>query len=315
MKKNLLRILRVILVIAPLVWIYTRTNAADLGETLRSIHLPFLIYILAAYFFGMFLQGTKWWILIRRFVPELKLSKALSVHFESAFYSIALPTAAAHDVVKSVILSRSHSPQVVWAAAWICKLMGFLALIILSVFGALYIQSEILPDNFRSSLIAALAVVTVMAAASFSKRITRPLRTIMAAVLSPKIMSRAEKFREGIYIFKHERTTLLQTFLITAATHLLIMFTISFTIYAITGKFYLIECLAFVPLIEIVALSLPLTPGGIGIREAMMAAFFMHLGLSPEQTASYVTISLLVPMLKLTGGVCPLYRFAAKRKS
>ncbi|MDR2727896.1 MAG: flippase-like domain-containing protein, partial [Chitinispirillales bacterium] len=289
MKKNLLRILRVILVIAPLVWIYTRTSAAALGETLSAVHWPLLIYILALGFFGMLLQGTKLWILIRRFVPELKLGKAVSVHIESAFYAVSLPTAAAHDVVKSVMLSRSHSPRVVWAATWLGKPIGFLVLIILSVFGALSIQSETLPENFRSSIIAALAALTVMTAASFSKKITRPFRTITAALLSPKIMSRLEKLREGIYTFKHERITLLQTFIITAVIQLLVMFNISLSIYAVTGRFYFIECLAFVPLVEITAISLPLTPGGIGIREALMAAFFMHLGLSAEQTASYVT--------------------------
>ena len=315
MKKNLRRILSVILIIAPLVWIYTRTDVTALGETLGAVHPLILVYISVLYILGMILQGTKWWVLIRRFVPEFGLGKALSVHLESVFYAIALPTATAQDVVRSVILSRSHSPQTVWAAAWLGKLMGFLTLIMLSVFGALYIQEEHLPANFRITVITALALITVMTAASFSKKITRPLRRVMAALLSPKIISKADKLRESIYIFKHERTTLLQTFLITVITQLLIVFIISLTIYAITGNFYFIECLAFVPLVEIAVIALPLTPGGIGIREALMAAFFMHLGLSAEETASYVTISLTVSMLRLTGGIFPLYRFAAKRKS
>ncbi|MCL2689316.1 MAG: flippase-like domain-containing protein [Chitinispirillia bacterium] len=314
MKKNIRRVLSIVLVIAPLVWIYTRTSAEALAETLNAVRPLLLICILALAFFIMIMQGAKWWVLIRRFVPELRLGRAVSVHIESAFYAVALPTSAAHDVVRSVMLSRSHSPQVVWAATWLGKLIGFFVLILLSVFGAVYVQSETLPANFRSSIFAALAVLTVMSAASFSKKMTRPLRTIIAAVLSPKTMNRLDRVREGIYTFKHERSTLLQTFIITAAVQLLVMFMISLTMYAVTGKFYFIECLAFVPLIEIVALSLPLTPGGIGIREALMAAFFMHLGLSPQETASYVTISLMVTMLRLTGGVYPLYRFVAKRK-
>ena len=309
------RILRVILVIAPLVWIYTRTDAGALWGALGSVRLPLVMFILSLHFFCIVLQGAKWWVLIRRFVPELKLGRAVGVHLESVFYAIALPTAAAQDVVKSVILSRSHSPQIVWAAAWLGKLIGFFVLVVLSVFGALYIQDEILPANFRSSLIGALAVITVMTAASFSKKITRPVRVIMAAALSPKIMRRLERIREGIYTFKHERKTLLQALLVTIVTQLLIIFTVSFMIYAVTGNFYFIECLVFVPLIEIAAISLPLTPGGVGIREALMAALFMHLGLSAEETATYVTISLLVSMVRLAGGVYPLYRFIAKRKS
>ncbi|MDR0307596.1 MAG: flippase-like domain-containing protein [Chitinispirillales bacterium] len=316
-KKILLRLLRVILVAAPLVWVYTRTDGAALKEAIAAVHIQSLFYIAALYFLGIMTQGAKWWILVRRFIPELKLSKAVFVHMESTFYAMALPTAAAQDVVKSVILSRNHNPQIVWAASWLGKLMGCFVLIMFSVFGVIYLQSDLLPAGFGESLFTTLALMTVLIAASFSKKVTRlfkPLKPAAASLLGPKIVTFAEKMRNGIYAFKHERITLLQTFLFSTVSMLLIMFTISFTIYTVTGQFYFIECLAFVPLIEIMALSLPLTPGGLGIREALMAALFVHLGLSAEQTATYVTISLLMSMIRLTGGIMPLYRLAVRRK-
>jgi len=314
-RKMPVRLLRAALAIAPLVWIYTRTDADALGEILASISPTLLLGIAALVFVNMLLQGVKWWVLIRRFVPELKLTRTVSVHMESAFYAIVLPSGAAQDVVKSVMLSKTHNPSVVWAAAWLARLMGFFSLLLFSFIGILYLDSDILPAEFRVSMVTAVAVIVLLCAASFSKTVTRPLRGVAVRIIPPGIMAKIEKLRDGIYAFKYARKTLAQTFAISTAIHFLIIFGASLTVYAVSGKFYLIECLAFVPLVEIMAISLPLTPGGVGIREALMALLFTTLGLSGPQIASYVTISLLVSMLaRLAGGTPILYRVIVRQK-
>lgn len=312
-KKVLLRLLRVALAVAPVVWIYTRTDAGAFGEAVAAMDMRLLFAILALSFICVALQGIKWWVLIRRFAPELKMSKAVIVHLESAFYSFVLPMAA-QDIVKSAMLSRTHSPSVVWAASWLARLAGLLSLLAFSVTGLIYLESGILPAGFRVSLITAIAATALLGAFSFSKKMTRPIRAITAKIISPKIMSSVEKLREGIYAFKYARKTLALTFLISTAINSLAIFCISLAVYAVSGKFYLIECLALVPLVEIMVIALPLTPGGIGVREALMALFFTRLGFSGEQTAMYVTIGLLMSMVRITGGIPPLYRVITKRK-
>jgi len=312
-KRILTQTLRAALAIAPIVWIYARTSAAAFREDLASVSVPLIAAVLALIFVNMLLQGVKWWTLIRRFVPGLKLRRAVAVHLESAFYSIMLP-AAAQDVVKSVMLSKSHSPSVVWAASWLARLMGFFSLLIISAAGIIYLDSGVLPNGFRASLVTAVAAIAVLGAASFSKSVTRPLRAAAAKILSPGILGKIEKLREGIYVFKYERATLVQTFLISTVTQFLTIFNASLLVYAVSGSFYFTECLAFVPLVEIMAISLPLTPGGIGIREALMAILFTRLGLSGGQIASYVTISLLGSMVRILGGIPALYRIVVRRK-
>jgi len=314
-KKTLVRLLRAALVIAPLVWIYTSTDAEAFSVALASVNAPLLIGLAALVFVNMVLQGAKWWVLIRRFVPELKLTKAVSVHLESAFYAIVLPSAAAQDVVKSVILSKSHDPSVVWAASWLARLIGFFPLLLFSLIGIVYLDNDILPPGFRTSMIIAIAAIAFLCAASFSKTLTRPVLAAAAKVLPEKIMAKIEKLREGIYAFKYARKTLAITFLFSAVNLVPIIFAVSLGVYVVSGKLYLTECLAFVPLVEITAITLPLTPGGAGIREAMMALLLTQLGLGTAQTATYVTISLLVSIVtRLAGGAPILYRMVFGRK-
>ena len=308
LKKIALFVLRAVLVIAPIAWIYARTDAGSIVATLATASVPAIIGVTVLLIVSMALQGVKWWVLIRRFVPDLGVGRAVSVHFESNFYSILLPSALAQDVVKSVMLSKNHDPAAVWASSWLGRLIGFLALLSYSLIGLAILGDAALPHGFRASLFVTAGVIALLCVLSFSKRFTRPLGIFAERIAGGKALASVKKLRDGIYAFRHERATLSQTFLISASIQLLLIFNASLLIYAVSGKFFFLECLAFVPLVEIMAISLPLTPGGLGIREALMALLFTRLGFSEGQTASYVTISLALSMTKLAGGIPVIWK-------
>jgi len=72
-------------------------------------------------------------------------------------------------------------------------------------------------------------------------------------------------------------------------------------ILGITNRMCFWECLAFIPLIEIASMSVPLTPNGIGIREALTALMFKYIGLSNEQLGVYIFIALSANLFRLVG--------------
>ncbi|MDR2693437.1 MAG: flippase-like domain-containing protein [Chitinispirillales bacterium] len=307
-KKSVLFVLRAVLVVAPIAWIYARADAGSITATLVSASVPAIVCAAALTVVVMVLQGVKWWILIRRFAPDLRVGTAVSVHLESVFYSIVLPSALAQDVVKSVMLSRNHDPAVVWASSWLGRLIGFFALLSYSIAGVAYLGDNALPPGFRVPLFSAAGVIALLCALSFSKRFTRPLGAVAARVIGPRAMNAAKKLRDGIYAFRHEHATLALTLLVSAAIQFLIISGASITVYAVSGRYFFAECLAFVPMVEIMAISLPLTPGGVGIREALMALLFTRLGFSEGQTASYVTVSLMLSMTRLAGGIPVIFK-------
>lgn len=75
------------------------------------------------------------------------------------------------------------------------------------------------------------------------------------------------------------------------------------TIKGITGSFFPKECFAYIPLIEIISMAQPLTPNGMGVREALSAMMFKHLELSSEQLGVYILICNLIILMKLVGAI------------
>lgn len=307
MKKGILKLLRLILGLAPIVWIFTRTDFTSVAENLKTISPLILSGILLLVITSIFLQGFRWWVLVKRFIPDLNLLLTLKVHLQSTFYAIILPSSAAQDVVRAVILSRSHSSSVIWASSWIARLTGLFVLMLLSAVGIGFLKPEILPQGFRLSFFSVLIAALFMGIASFSKSITRPLRQIGEKFAENRLIQFFSRLRNSIYDYKTAKLTLLQTFLLSLFTQMLLITNASLIFYAVTGEFYFWESLAFIPLIEIVSISLPLTPGGIGVREALIAVMFSQLGLDATQLGTYVTISLLVSLTRLIGVIPLLY--------
>ena len=85
------------------------------------------------------------------------------------------------------------------------------------------------------------------------------------------------------------------------------------TVYGISGILPWSDMLVFIPLIEIVLVAVPLTPGGVGIREALLATLFAQLGLTAEQTGVFVAMGILGMALRAVGGLPFMLRAGWRR--
>jgi hypothetical protein len=97
----------------------------------------------------------------------------------------------------------------------------------------------------------------------------------------------------------------MQLFLVSAAC---------IAIWGITGKLLIFECMAFIPMIELLCIAIPLTPNGLGIRESLLGIMFLHIGLSPGQLGIYILFGFYSIALKLFGGIPVLLGFTKMSK-
>lgn len=302
-KKALVRTGRYILAAAPLVWIVWRIDLRELSGTVRTTAWWTVPVLVGAVLTAMMLQGVRWWMLLRAFTPSLSLTKALKCHFSSLFYSIALPTTAAQDVVRSFMIT-SHVPyQTAWGATWVARILGLGALALLSIYGFATIDRSVLPPGFSISLAVSFMILLALGVFSFSKRLTRPLRLLLERLTPGRALNVVGEIREGIYRYRGRKWVLVIVSLLTLLTQLILVGAPAVILLGITDRLLLAECFAFLPLIEIVCLSVPLTPNGLGVKEALLAIMFAHLGLNAEQLGVYILLGFLSIMVKLVGAI------------
>jgi uncharacterized membrane protein YbhN (UPF0104 family) len=255
---------------------------------------------------GMALQGIRWWILLRTFIPDLPVRRALSYHFIGALYGTAIPSGAAQDVIKTLLIADKNDMPASWAALWLTRILGLPALGILSLYGFVAMDKSALPEGGAFAMALFYALVALLFFLSFSKKMTRPVRNVIERIIPQKISVAIGDIREGVYRYRERKKEVLICFGVTMATQVLMVFTAVFALRGITGHFFVWECFTFIPLIELIAVSFPFTPNGMGVREALSAAMFAYLGLTKEQLGIYVMFVLFFGLATRLAGIIPV---------
>ena len=314
-KNTWLKGLGFLLAVIPIGWIYWRldfhTTLAMLpkvawwtGPTLFSIVLTTMV-----------LQGGRWWILLHAFIPEIPLSKALAYHFMAMFYGTVLPSGAAPDVIKTLIVAKKNDMPKSWASFWLTRTLGLPALAMLSLYGFLSMDKSTLPRGWEYALALFYLTICAVFLLSFSKRSTRPIRRLLEKFVPKKILTIMERVRESVYSYRNKKKEVALSFLATFLAQTLVIFGSCLTIRGITGQFPLWQCFTFIPLIELISMSFPFTPNGMGPREALSAAMFAYLHLSKEQLGIYIAFLYFFSLLPRLVGVAPIvHRFVKRRR-
>ena len=314
-KKKPFALLRVTIAVVPIAWIFCSVHWSRMLQAMHSIAwwtAPLLFLTIIA---GMVLQGVRWWMLMRPFAPNLSFAKTMRAHFLGLYYSIILPTSAAQDAVRAGILSRHADYSLSWASTWVSRLLGLLALAFLSLYGLFGIKRSTLPPLFFESAVFAFTLLAVLIMLSFSKRFTGPLRVAFGKYLPRAIVTIIENIRESVYLYRRKPGILFMVLCVTLFMQVIIFMGACIAITGISGRFLFFESLLYLPVIEVLCMTIPLTPNGIGIREAMLALMFKHVGLSTEQLAIYIVLGYGSISLKILGGLPLLFDAIAKVRS
>jgi len=289
--------------VIPLVWIFWKIDLEHIGDTVHAIAWWTIPALIGFNLSTMLIQGTRWWLLLRAFTREIPLLQGLAYHFSSIYYGMVLPTGAAQEVLRTLFVVKKAGHATSWGAAWICKMTSVMISVIFSGYGLLYLKNSVLPGQIIIGFVFLCALVALAGFLSFSKRLTTPFRMLVRRITPAGVFLKIELIREGIYQYRHKKTALVQTVLLSFVIQVLFVAGLTVIIKGITGKFFFFECLAFMPLIEIISMSQPFTPGGIGVRETLTALMFKHIGLTNEQLGVYIVLILAQNLLKLVGAV------------
>ena len=123
-----------------------------------------------------------------------------------------------------------------------------------------------------------------------------------------------ENVRNGIYMFRNKKKDVLLVFGLTIIVQFIMIGYTCLMIKGLSGHFYVMECLTYIPLIEILCMSIPLTPSGLGIREVLTKLMFAKIGLNDEQLGVFITLGFMGIILKLVGGIPVALNLLATRQ-
>lgn len=241
---------------------------------------PVFLSVLLAFLLCHIVTAAKWWLLMDRAIPFLT---ALRAHFAGLAANLCLPGAAGGDAVRAAVahVSLKDGPKVA-AAAVGDRLIDLVGLACLTLIGLALLQGE----GGGAALAMAVAGVVFAAAAAGLFVFPRIARGVWSRWPGLPVRELAFRVADAFAALGRRPGLLLFTLALSAAVQAVLIL-LSIRLAEPMGVDVAWAAWFFAwPLAKIVA-TLPISLGGLGVRESSLAALLVPFGASaPEVVAA-----------------------------
>lgn len=245
----------------------------EVWNTIRGIRPSLWLFTFSVFLLGHVLSSTKWWFLIRK--GDMPFSTALRAHFAGLMANLCLPGMAGGDVVRASLVARgSASKSRIAVGSVVDRVLDSFGLLLLSCAGALFAFNG---DGWLDSPLVTVVIVFIVALALI------PLFVLVVRKLPQKPV--VEKLRQAIDEFQKEPSTL---FLCLGLSMIVQSAFIGLNSALATSSGIHVSPAAWFfawPLSKLIA-TLPISMGGLGVREASLAALLRQFGAVPAQVVA-----------------------------
>ena len=305
MNNQIKTILKAVLSFGLLGALFYRIDTENLLGILGSVDWLLILPAALILFSSTMLQTLRWSIILRNFDLHVRYLQLFKIVLIGCFFNLFLPSSVGGDFFRAYYLGKHEKTGMPVAATTtlIDRISGISALLILGLFCSFFSSQSLGGIPIRLIFIGIFVIFATGIFMFFHPGLHRLLERILVRIKATGLAERTPPIYEGTSRFRKN----IPDVLLTTGLSLVIQF-ISISSVWVAAKAMHIDApfllfLIFVPLIN-VAVAIPLTINGVGLREGMYFLLFSQIGVPMEAsiTLSLVTMVLYFAMA-LPGGV------------
>jgi hypothetical protein len=276
---------------------------ADLGDARRSLlraHVPWLIVALLAQVGAKTLWAYRWSALLRAAGYVRRTLELLGIVLVGLFFGSFLPSSVGGDVARGIALAARGVPKAVAAASVLAdRIVGVVSLAVAAACGGLLASRA---ETGRVTWLAEAAAAAVFGGAALLAMRPTLLRHV-AQRLPKSISFRATRVVDSFALVARKRGLLLVALVLSVGLVALSSVFCWSLARAIDIDVSFAAWLVIVPAVMLLS-AIPLTPNGMGIREAGFVGFLATHGVPSSQGALFAVLALILPLpFSVAGGV------------
>jgi len=297
-RQHLFNLLKIAIGLALLYFLYSRLeDPAALWQQTVSANRLMLLLALLSHALAVALSASKWWLLLRAQQIPVPLSRLLAFQWMGIFFDNFFPAQVGGDLLRGYSLARdTHRTADAAASVLIDRFTGLTAFMLAAALSSTGILiSGGLPAPASSEELAFLRFVDLRLIALGSSGVTAALLTALALLLSrrtkvlverillrlplgERILVIWQKLAQAINAYRHAYPAMLVAGVVSLSIVVVTSITIWLLANAIApGSIHFIQVLVINPIIAFLAV-IPLSPGGLGVRQVAFAALFVTVG-------------------------------------
>lgn len=309
MKDRLLFLLKVLISLGLILFLFTRVDLSKLGQAVASANYPLLLLALLLYFGAMAVNVVKWQVLLRAQKIEVPLISLLTYYFVGLFFGNFVPTnVLGVDVARGYDLARYTERGAEAAVSVVVdRLIGLIAflsagafMVVVAVF--LVGRQDLRPLALLVTLL--LLASLLLFAGLLSRRLRRKFQSLFRLPPFSKVEPLYAELSGAVQAYRHNFSALGFAFLLSLsalAISNLVNYLISLGLGTPLPLFYIF---LFNPLVAFAPVLIP-SLGGLGATQGAYDLFYSRLGRVVSPTGAFavsVVMQVVIYLASLPGG-------------
>lgn len=299
LKKQWFNLVKILVSAGLLVYLlFFKIDFSQFLQILITAKIGYLVAAALLMIAGTALRAVRWQVLLNTLRIHVPLSRLIGLYFVGAFFNLIMPSGLGGDAIKIVELSRSTGkvPEAI-GTTLVDRAVGLWALFVMALM-ALPFSYKLLPNRY------AVEILGVILAGVIGGWLV--MGTPLIPWLGSKIRLPAQDKLERFYrsVSQLGYPALGKACLVSLVFNLmLIVFNICIA-YGLGVNQPLGIFLLFVPIISF-SLALPISIGGLGVREGIYVLLFTAVGLSNTSSLAMSLTNYLITnvVVGLLGGI------------
>lgn len=274
----MLTFLKLALTVILLSWFLLRSDIKSIIGSLSLLSLKVVILWATIDTIAMFVNTYKWFLLLKKY-PYFKL---LKLNLISQYYSLILPGQLAGEIVKGYLLEngKKNTSKIVSSIA-IDKLTGFVGLFIVSLVGVIF-SDTMLAGNFKWFFSFGIAISLFLLFSFKIEAFYSCIIRFLNLILKGSLAHVGFKFLTTWHIYSEDTRTMLLSIFMGTLYQLLSVLSVTILTNGLNINISIIDWLWIMGILSL-ALFIPLTIAGIGIRDGTLIGILVWMGRTREE--------------------------------
>lgn len=294
-KTRLLNALKFFIAIALQIWLILKLqDPVALWHQILQANKFLLLLGCLCYAAAVAVSGLKWGVLLQAAGVQVPIGRLLAYQWVAEFFNNFLPAQVGGDVMRGyAVATDTRQAGVAAASVLIDRFIGLIVFMAFAAFASTLMLFWGKPDHrpftpeglifMRFAAVGSLVffiALSVATAGLLSRRLKARLeRLIRVLPASEKTLPIWNKLAAAFDVYRDQPRALL----LVAAGSIVIVILTSINIWLIAwaiqpDSISLFEVLAINPIIVFALLAVPLSPGGLGVRQVSFAGLFLFMG-------------------------------------
>lgn len=274
--------LRIGVSIILLIFLFKQVDKKTLLEVIKNAKPDLLLLAFIIYFSSYVLCLFRWEMLLKAAKIHLPLKRVIISIAGGHFFNLFLPSTIGGDVMRSIDLAtHTRMPREVVATVLLDRLSGYVGLVILTLLALLFGWRLIQDTSVLFSVAIITAILIVLLLILFNRFIYTKINKLLHSPRAGKIREAIKNLHQEMHIFRHHKEIIVKNLILSLVIQAVSPITFYVIALSLGIKIGIVYFFIFLPIIGAITL-LPISIGGLGLRDATTIFFFAKAGITKD---------------------------------